>query len=384
METHSTKSGGSSARHAGRSRGSKPRETSGAKPREGSGTKPGEGSGAKPREGSGAKPGEGSGTKPREGSGAKPEEARGATPAERNEAGAAPSEGAQSSFVAPRDTLTVSQEAREDAGKGNPELSSLLEQLQTSLGSTGTQPQTQAPAPPGPATPPSLEAIQRANAEANRTGDMSQLNATDTYRSGLIPSEQTAYDADLQNLRGNQNVTFNSMDGSTITEADKDRVYRGIMAASFGRPEHREAALANGLRVGVTQSQDAGPEMAGDQAGVGGRGSMNLSLPATNDWYSQGHNVAAHEFIHVMQQTNGSTNLPGGPDPAQELKFNNLFESRKGVDEAERDVGHYYTEAYHWLTAHPQTLQQKSEPLYDFMTRYNNFDPLKGSRLQVP
>ncbi len=100
-----------------------------------------------------------------------------------------------------------------------------------------------------------LSAIKRGDEQAiaffdamnqtNETGDPWDMNPGDAFRNSLDPEAQRAYDETLAALRNDPRIQFEFEGGAVDSLAFREIALRGLVAATFGRPQDLEERIAN-------------------------------------------------------------------------------------------------------------------------------------------
>lgn len=271
--------------------------------------------------------------------------------------------------------------------------------------------------PPGqPFTPIPLPEVHAIIDTANQTGDMSGLDALDSFRQTLPPEQQAEYDRQLDALRNNPLIRFAYPDGAAPNPAVEDMVLRGILAATFGRPQALQETLANAAATNGDVDGDgvgdgdgvveiriySGPIPAhaeGNPDAAAGLavwdGSVAIDQQQYIAWLADGDNALIHEFSHLMQRVGG--------DPVSDPYFSSVFPpdfpNAAGVHAAFgsadfqdflRAEGYYnytdytydqvqaeiFTTLQNLFKQRPEVLARESPEIYRAFVEYYGYDPL--------
>lgn len=305
----------------------------------------------------------------------------------------------QSASSEPSDAVTLSDEAREsqaeDSVAQDPDSNPAHHDPQDPQGPQ--EPEEGKEQGPVDRPYPSQEEVDEALAEYEETGDPSALDEVDVFRENLPPELQEEYDRQLAELREDERIQFDYVDGAEPNPGTEDLVLRGILASTFGRPAELDRALDYAVEVDgsfnveVSGEFDLNGEEEGTPIGYANRdGDIELSEEGFLQSITYGGNVALHEFSHALQ-------LGGDPDQNPESNFSDFSILPPGVDEEgyqefeelffdaydpegdqAEDTVHYFTRVQEDFHLDPEGLRERSPELYDWMVEYSNYDPLTG------
>ena len=318
----------------------------------------------------------------------------------------------------------------DDAGKGGLEDSGKFEKDSTdksddSKGST--EKPGSAEKPPGDDGPPdraSEEEIREAIDDVAQTGDLDALDTVDYFRESLPPDQQEIYDQQLEELREDERIEFETdprlqdqeyLDSLTPEEREyaeslldnpeayEDLFLRGFLASTFGDPERRDEAIE---RAGQNRGLES-TEGAGDHEEVDGKfevrlGVENLILQGEDGEsealaYANGgaisanvvatvrtlatpgdQGIPAHEFEHIL---NGPKNEEAVdvPEDVSNRDSERLLELyRQANPSKEIDEAHVYTDVLNDFLSDPHALAEESPELYTLVADIQGYDPVAG------
>jgi hypothetical protein len=218
--------------------------------------------------------------------------------------------------------------------------------------------------------------------------DLSLLNSIDKFRQSLPPELQCEYDRRLQQLRDDSRIQFSYRKGEKIlpNPAVEDMILRGLLAATFSRPDLLDRALRRNedgiLQIEITNTRNANPRDDDPENGVKlADGDINISIPGMVSRLSQGLDVAAHEFWHAIQ---GEGEMPVDATEEFENQFNELYQQAYGEEgRGQDDQVHWFVYAAWDFHYYPEALKQRSPELYELMVGYFGFDPVAGELTEI-
>lgn len=249
-----------------------------------------------------------------------------------------------------------------------------------------------------------LAAIERGDRQAiaffeamdqtNASGDPWDMNPGDAFRNSLSPESQKVYDEMLAKLRNDPRIEFQFLDGARDTLAFREIALRGLVAATFGRPQDLEQRIAAGAAASenghynITYVPDSydDPNRPADQEGwgaLGGQGGITAKQGFTiQQIANENDNLFIHEFSHTLQaDSNGSIqNLPPDFGFFNSIRFRNAFNDPKfqayiGQTKIDAET---FPGIQNRFRQNPQELKDASPEMYQLMVDYSGFDPLTG------
>jgi len=247
-----------------------------------------------------------------------------------------------------------------------------------------------------------LSAIKRGDEQAiaffdamnqtNATGDPWDMNPGDAFRNSLDPEAQRAYDETLAALRNDPRIQFEFEGGAVDSLAFREIALRGLVAATFGRPQDLEERIANAAarsdngKFTITYvPDDYVPEDGNTSWGAfGGRDGITAKQGFTvQQIANENDNLFIHEFSHTLQARDDGDigNLPPDFGLINTWRYYAAFNSpefQKYIGQTEIDSQTFATVQNHFRQ-HPQELKDASPEMYALMVDYSGFDPLTGS-----
>ncbi|MBK7863459.1 MAG: hypothetical protein IPJ65_33630 [Archangiaceae bacterium] len=240
----------------------------------------------------------------------------------------------------------------------------------------------------------------------NASGDLSQLDRLDNFRSRLTPEQQQQYDAMLAQLRADGRIQFDYRDGAETDPALQDLALRGIAAACFNDPTLLEHVLSGAaaddgafeiiVYPGALPLGDFYPGNPDTAAGLATPGN-DVAIDASSFYafLSSGDNALLHEFSHLQQRVQADGSLGDGRVPAdfpwpedfdaafsdpdfQEFLIDH-FLGGKPPDDGALALGgsESWPTLQNLFHQFPEQLQLQSPELYRLMCRYTGLDPLR-------
>ncbi len=228
--------------------------------------------------------------------------------------------------------------------------------------------------------------------KTNKTGDPWDMNPGDAFRNSLDPEAQRQYDATLAQLRNDPRVQFEFKDGALDTPAMREIALRGMVAATFGRPQDLEQRIAAGSAVSdngkytityVPDSYQSPDGKNGWGAKAGQTGIIAKQGFTIQQIANENDNLFIHEFSHTLEaRSDGSIgNLPPDFGFINELRFYAAFntpEFQKYIGQTKVDA-ETFAGTQNRFRQNPQGLKDASPEMYQLMVDYSHFDPLSGS-----
>lgn len=233
-----------------------------------------------------------------------------------------------------------------------------------------------------------------ARLRTNETGDPAEMDAGDAFRASLDPAEQIIYDEQLEELRNNPDIEFVFEPGTVDDLATREIALRGMVAATFGRPQDLERTIEMVADQYGSFTITFTPGWGGATAPEPG---ITASQQSTVSWTAQGDNLFIHEFSHSVQRTAGKGlgDYEFAPPDMNETEFGRLYET-SGVQQLLDDRGliiddpntkrnerrtfngESFATIQNLFRQDPQALRDASPEMYDLMVEYSGFDPLSG------
>jgi hypothetical protein len=255
---------------------------------------------------------------------------------------------------------------------------------------------------------------------ANSKNDPAVLNEIDSFRSQLPPDQQKIYDKQLAVLRQDERINFVEHEGAEADLATRDFALRGILTSTFGNQEDLEKALNTSAHNGHNSKGDLvekkdgngkldihlypdefpldplkdpkGEKISGGLVISGG--DIHASKAFLQNTLKDGENLFTHEFTHVTQGSQGNGQWDSGNDFPEdfpkdlEKRFEKEFRSDRFQDYFEeiglnKDFGgESYPGVQTVFRYYPEDLKKNSPELYNILTSYNGYDPLKGEAVE--
>ena len=259
-------------------------------------------------------------------------------------------------------------------------------------------------------------------AKTNSTNNPESLNSIDAFRAGLQPAERGAYDAELSRLREDPRIEFQFKSGAQDTPATRDLALRGMVAASFGRPQDLNDAIQSATNTvlkpnpsgGVTglhapgqgkftitfypgtfDSTDVQP---GAPVTLDGGLTTRTGIAASTDFlYSgaqRGDNMFLHEFSHAMQGLStdgleasevGTRKFPPDFTTAQQERFQEELQSSSMQSLLKKNqlYSTFGIESFptiqNLFRQKPSELERASPALYQEMVQWSGLDAVSGT-----
>lgn len=268
--------------------------------------------------------------------------------------------------------------------------------------------------PPRPAakpvdpTNPGEAGIKQVTDAVRESGDVSQLNQLDNFRSRLTPEQQKQYDQQLAQLRNDPRINFEYKEGAPEDIALEDLALRGILAANFNNPKMLDQVLNDSVEKDGKFSVVVYPSdinlkdfNQGDQKINGGLASNSNDIAISSDaFYSflrSGDNAFVHEFSHLQQRVRQDGSHERGRVPG-DYPYPEQFEKAFADENFQKFLvdnflggnapkeGLALGNAESWPTISnlfhqdPEALKKASPELYQQMSRYFGLDPITGQQ----
>lgn len=229
--------------------------------------------------------------------------------------------------------------------------------------------------------------------QTNETGDPWDMNSGDAFRNSLDPEAQRAYDETLAALRNDPRIQFEFEGGAVDSLAFREIALRGLVAATFGRPQDLEERIAtaaansdNGKFTITYVPDDYVPEDGSTGWGArAGRDGITARQGFTVEKIArENDNLFIHEFSHTLQaddDDNDNDNLPPDFGFINSWRFYAAFntpEFQKYIGQTEVDT-ETFAGIQNRFRQNPQALKDASPEMYALMVDYSGFDPLTGS-----